>query len=126
MIMPMELVKYIPLVATAISLCSRLLVSAINDDAWTIPVPKPLGIISNASSTEIFPFQRKIKSRYEIELAVVARVIKRLYLPVLWITIPVMRVPTVFPNTAGMRYDPAAVIEAPWVTWKYRGTENII
>ena len=30
------------------------------------------------------------------------------------------------PTTAGKRCEPATVLEAPWVTRKYRGTENII
>jgi hypothetical protein len=32
----------------------------------------------------------------------------------------------VFPRTAGTRWEPALVFEAPSVTWKYKGTENII
>lgn len=34
---------------------------------------------------------------------------------------PVGRQPIVFPRTAGMRWEPALVFEAPSVTWKYRG-----
>jgi hypothetical protein len=32
----------------------------------------------------------------------------------------------VFPRTAGTRWEPALAFEVPSVTWKYRGTENII
>jgi hypothetical protein len=39
---------------------------------------------------------------------------------------PVMRPPIVFPTTAGTRYEPASALEAPDVTWKYKGIENII
>jgi hypothetical protein len=39
---------------------------------------------------------------------------------------PVASPPTVFPTTAGTRWEPASVLEAPDVTWKYKGMENII
>ena len=61
-----------------------------------------------------------------IELEIVAKIVKSLYLPVLWIVRPARRPPTVFPSTAGKRCEPAAVLEAFAVTRKYRGTLNIM
>jgi hypothetical protein len=39
---------------------------------------------------------------------------------------PAIKDPKVLPTNAGTRREPAAEFEAPRVTWKYRGTENII
>ena len=37
-----------------------------------------------------------------------------------------MSEPMVLPINAGTSREPAVVFEAPSVTWKYRGTENMI
>jgi len=39
---------------------------------------------------------------------------------------PAIKDPNVFPTNAGTKRAPAAVFDAPKVTWKYRGTENMI
>lgn len=38
---------------------------------------------------------------------------------------PAKRAPRVLPMNAGMSRAPAAVLDAPCTTWKYKGTENM-
>lgn len=125
--------------------------SEMNRADCAMPVPKPDGIMYRDSGQDVSPCQRAMRSRYDADEKVTASRVRNLYFPVLFpgalsgfrprgmggrerfsvtthrlMITPDSNPPTALPTTAGTRCSPDSVLESPPVTWKYRGTENII